>query len=214
MKLQLFHWFEITAFLASIFTIYKIKETPYLFFVPFLLIINIYEIGTVYGWFTYHNSNHAAGNIFMLIHFSFYFFMIATALVNRKERRFIVILWSIFFLFFLGNILFFQHIWIYNSYTYLTGSLMIIGLCCFFFYRIMNVQELNLPTYPFFWIFTGLMFFYLCRFIFMCYFTFFIHKFNPTIIQLFKSISNISIILLYTCMIIGLVCFRPPFRKI
>ncbi len=151
----------------------------------------------------------------MPVHFSFYLGLLLAVFSSKKTKRAIVISWFILMVFYLINLLFIQGIDKYNSYTYLAGSLVLIGWCCYLFYRIMTTPtSLNIMQYPFFWIYTGAMFFYLFRFVFMSYFTFMAYTPNLTYIQLFKSISNISIILLYSCITTGLLCFKPPIRKI
>lgn len=213
--MKLFHWFELLALIVSILVLKKTRGTALVFFVPFLLLVNVYEIGTIKGWFTTENSNHLAGNIFMPVHFSFYLGLLLTVFYNRRVKKVIVANWIILMILYLANLIFIQGMDKYNSYTYLAGSLILIGWCCYLFYRIMiTPTSLNIMRYPYFWIYSGAMFFYLFRFVFMSYFTFMAYAQNMMYIQLFKSISNISIILLYSCIITGLLCFKPPIRKI
>ncbi len=213
--MKLFHWFELFSFLISIAVIKKTKGTPLVFFIPFLLIINIYEVGTVRGWFSSHISNHLAGNIFMLIPFSFYFLLLKSLFQQPSVRTNVVLTMVLFMIFYVVNITAIQKSSQYNSYSYLLGSFMMIGWSCYFFFRIMtNPVFMNVLQYPFFWIFTGVMFFYLFRFIFMSYFTFMAYSNNAMYIQLFIAISNISIIILYLCISTGLLCFKPPVNKI
>lgn len=213
--MKLFHWFELLAFITSIVVLKKTRGTALVFFIPFLLLVNVYEIGTIKGWFTSKVSNHFAGNIFMPVHFSFYLGLLLAVFSSIQTKKIVVVNWLVLMALYLINLLFIQGMDKYNSYTYLAGSLTLIGWCCYLFYRIMVTPTgLSIMNYPFFWIYTGVMFFYLFRFVFMSYFTLMAYTPSLKYIQLFKSISNISIILLYSCITTGLLCFKPPIRKI
>jgi hypothetical protein len=175
----------------------------------------LYEIGTPSGWFSIHNTNHRAANIFMLFQFSFYILLLLFIFEKKSIRRAVYASELVLIVFFLLNNIFNQGIDVFNSITYIFGSLVLIGWCCYLFYYMMTrTVELKLIQYPFFWIYSGVMIFYLFRFIFMAYFTFLAYQSGGLYIQLFKSISTISIILLYSCISIGLLCFKPPLTKI
>jgi hypothetical protein len=215
MQFKLYQIFECAALVVSLFCWKKIIRTQLAVFIPFLAIVILYEIGTVSGWFSIRHSNHLAANFFMLFQFSFYIFLLSCIFQNKKIRRVVLLSEMILLLFFFLNTAFKQKITVFNSYTYIFGSLVLIAWSCYLFYHLMTrTVNLKISRYPYFWIFSGVMIFYLFRFVFMSYFTFLAYQSNDLFAQLFTSISRISIVLLYSCISIGLICFNPPLRKI
>jgi hypothetical protein len=215
MYLQPFHYFEILALLVSIACVGKTKNTVLLLFVPYLAIIVTYEIGTRLGWFLFGNSNHRVANFEMLFEFSFYILLLLAVFHKRRIKKAIYISEGIFLLIFLLNMFLEQHLNKYNSYTYILGSFIVVAWSCYLFYYLMvNTKELNLVRYPFFWIYTGIMIFCLIRFFFFTSFTFFAYSANRSYLNLWYKFRDISIISLYSCFSIGLLCFKPPLRKI
>jgi hypothetical protein len=210
-----YFWIELASFIVSLLVFRKIMNTQLASFVPYLFLIVAYEFGTPRGWFTINKSNHHFANIFMPIEFSFYIFFFFKAFDNPKiKQRFAYSLIALF-IFYVANLIFFQGVSLYNSYTYLIGSLIMVGWSCFVFYRLISRPiEINPLQYPVFWISTGILFFFLLRFMIMSHFHYMAYTGDEKYSTLFISISNISIILLYSCIAIGLLCCKPPIRKL
>lgn len=206
---------ELVSLFICILCIRKMKNTSVISFFPFLLLINIYEIGTMKGWFTVNNSNHFAANIFMMIHFLFYLSFISNILSSKKTKAILIGTIILLCSFFIINFTFYQGKYVFNSYTYLFGSLIIISWCCQLFILYMkNIDKVQVFKSCFFWIYLGLFFYYSIRFFFMSYFTLITTSYNETISSLFKSLTTISIFVLYSCISIGLICFKPPVKKV
>lgn len=86
----------------------------------------------------------------------FYFF--SKLMLTEKSVRLVKITWLLFTVFFVMNLIFFQGIFTYNSYSRSLEALIMLVLCIFFFY-----QQLQLPdpgekawyVNPLLWIVTG-----------------------------------------------------------
>jgi hypothetical protein len=215
MDIQFFFWFELLSFLISIAVFLNIRKTYFVIFVPYLFLIVVYELGTRLGYFAINKSNHIVANIFLPIEFLFYSIFFIKTFSSIKIRRNIAWSFLLIIAFYGTNLIFFQKIVFYNSYTYLFGSLIMIGWSCFAFFRLVTRPfETNILSYPVFWVCAGILFFFLLRFMFMSYFNYIAYTGDLKYINLFLSISNISIVLLYTFIAIGLLCCRPPIRKL
>jgi hypothetical protein len=206
---------EILAFLIYLVNFEKVRKNTLRVFLPFLFVVLIYEAGTMLGCFTINGSNHFAANIFMLFQFSFYIILIRSIFSSMKIRKMVDVCQLTLCVVFFINFFFFQQWHTYNSYTYIFASIIIILWCCFLFrYLMIKTENISLIHFPFFWIYSGVLFFYLIRLFFMLYFTFFAYTFNEIYIKIFKSFSSISIFLLYSCIILSILFFKPPLKKI
>lgn len=208
MEFPVYFWFELIALFASLFLVRKLRYSILVYFVPFLLLIVLYEFGTLRGWFTINRSNLWAVNIITTIEFLFYGIFL-TALIKKSKYKkaakgsiIAVLILTIL------NILFFQGFSKLHSYTFLCGSILIIGLACYFFYELLDydIQHDSILKYSFFWLITGVLFFYIGQFAFFCFFEYMIHSQDSKYRTLFDNISTYSNAILYSCIIIAFLC--------
>lgn len=207
---NLYYLFECIALVTALVQYTRIKTSVYKFFVPYLLFIVAYETASLYDLFIIHRSNAWITNIEITIEFLFYSFFITSFLTPqlKKRLRFVVLLVLAFTI---ADIL-----WIGNFWTLSTPAIilqyivMIIVICCFFYELLYNSHEmLNILRLSDFWVNTGLLFFCLAEFLFFVSFAYMSYKHNYHYYVLFLYISNLANILLYSCLAIAFLCFRP-----
>ena len=179
-------------------------------FIPFLLIIILYEYGTLQGSFTVNGSNHWAANMVTLFEFVFYSFMIRSFLTNKINKRYLLSAALVIVALSILNIAFIQGFWKLHSYTLSLGSIVIISFVCVYFYELLHydLEKLSISKYPIFWIATGILFFYLGEFLFFAFFSYMAYRDDYSYFKLFKIISNASNVILYSCLSIAFVCNR------
>lgn len=201
-------FFETMAFLTSLFQFSKIKQTNYSYFIPYLLIIMIYEIGSFFNWFSINHTNLWISNFIMTFSFIFYSFFLLKILDGITTKKWIkgLIFLSIFFS--LINNLFIQGFWKLNTASLLLQYGLLIMITCLYFYQLMNsTEKLVVIKLPAFWLNTGVMFFCLVLFLFYSVFDL-AYKNNENYNRLFYVISNIANAILYSCLTVSFLCFN------
>jgi hypothetical protein len=98
----------------------------------------------------YSINTHWIGNIYLAAQFSL------LVLIFRKQfhlKRTIDIIFAFFILFFVVNISFFQGPLTFNSVSNVVASLVLIGFCLFYFYRLLNdLPIIHIHQLPMLWI--------------------------------------------------------------
>jgi hypothetical protein len=208
--MPLYFIFEIVAFILSCIFCINGKFRTLHFFVPFLFLIVFFEFGNLKGWFTVHKSNLWAINIIMLMEFLFYGLFLRNILWQASHKRLFLFLFFIVCLVSIFDNLFFHGFWQLNSYAIILNSISIIVFACIYFYELLNynIEDLEIARYPYFWITTGLLFYYLGMFAFFVSFEYMAYRNNYAYYSFFKIISLISIIILYSCFSIAFLCNR------
>lgn len=154
-------YFELIAFIFSLITFFKKKDTLSLYFIPFLFCTVLVEL---IGVLLSRPYKYPLYNIFTTLEFCFYSIVFNIYLKRKLLKKFSIRLIPIIVLFSLINILFLQGFAItFNTYTFLVGSFFMVLLCCFYFYESVQADsiDLQLSRQPFFWVSSGLLIFYL-----------------------------------------------------
>jgi len=202
-----FLWFELLSFAISLAFVTKLRQAGLVLFVPFLLLTNMEEWGSLHGYFTFHGSNTWVVNIFTNIEFLFYSYLFYSSTKDASFKKRIKYIFAGYILLALINIFFIQKPENFHSYTYLLGSLMIIYYCCNFYYELIKtVQYINLARYPLFWIVSGLLFYYCGMFCYYIFYETYARHYFTIYWQLFNVLTNIFNILLYSCFSIAFLC--------
>ncbi|HCL83395.1 MAG TPA: hypothetical protein DIC22_05435 [Chitinophagaceae bacterium] len=114
----------------------------------------------------YHRHLHNTGliNVWGIIEFSFYFFVLREMVDNLKIRR-IFLFGIIFYPLISFIVLYFQKQDGFSSINYSTGSLVTVTFCIYYYVDLFQRQETgSLATLPSFWIATGIFFNIICTF--------------------------------------------------
>jgi hypothetical protein len=210
MDKYLYLWVEATTLLVCIIFYRKFNLTRYKLFLPYLLIIVAYEWGAHNKLFSIHHSNHWIVNIELALEFAFYSFFILSAFRNKKERKIFTAIALSILAFTVIDILFIQGIYKLCSFAIvLQYGLLIVMVCRFFYNKLQDFEiDSSLLNQPDFWVNTGLLFFFLAEFLFFAAFD--LAYIRPlSFSALFRIISGVANIILYSCIIISFICFRP-----
>jgi hypothetical protein len=216
MEIPLYFWFELLALLVCLVFLKKNRHTMLFYFIPYLLLIVIYEFGTLKGWFTINKSNLWAVNIITTIEFIFNGLILVSLMKKKRAKN--IALCGLLFIFGLTvlNIFFFQGFNKLHTYTFLLGCALLIINSCYFFYELLDYSnnENSILKKTEFWIATGILFFYLGQFAFFCFFEYMMFSKDIRYRILFDNISNFSNAILYTCIIIAVLCKNKKVQKL
>lgn len=205
-----FLYFELISLVISLLCVKKLQGTYLFLFIPFLILTNIQEWGSYYGYLSINGNNIVSLNIFTNIEFAFYSYILYYHTAEKKQKKRILILYCVFFFFAFLNIFFIQGLTNFHSYSYLLGSLLIIYYVCYFFYELFQSEKyINLLKFPMFWICIGLLFFYLGMFVYYTFFELVTLKYILQYVTLFNVLMNIFNIVLYSFFAISFLCPKP-----
>ncbi|WP_133300267.1 hypothetical protein [Mucilaginibacter terrenus] len=207
---NIYLFFELLSFIVAVVLYPKYKHTPYKYLLPYLLLVLIYEYGTISRWFAINHRNLYIANINWNIFFAVFGFLLTRltrTFAFKKWMRFAVVITLALSLL---NEAFFQGFWDLDSYTILLQFIVIIVFNGLFFYELMHYanEQLSVTSIPGFWLNTGLLFFCLANFLFYASFAIMAYSGDPNYLLLFQVIVNIAIAILYSCLTAVFLCFR------
>ena len=208
--MDFYFWIEVATMLICMLCYSKFDITRCKLFLPYLITIVLYELGTIYKLFAINGSNAWAANIELIVEYVFYSYFIISVYKNRKHRKVIILISLACFVFTLIDIFFIQGVMSLCTIAILIQYSILITLVCRFFYMKMQEFEKNVSLLhqPDFWVHTGLLFFFLAEFLFFASYTNMAHKKLSSYHLLFSVISNVAILILYSCLSISFICFR------
>lgn len=205
-------FFEAPALLVCLFCYRKFNLIRYKLFLPYLLLIVLYEFGAankLFGIGT-HKSNLWLVNFEITFEYLFYSFFIISAYPDKKERKTFGFITLGVFVFTMVDIFFIQGFMKLCSIAIVIQYALLIVMVCRFFYILMQSfdKDTSILSKPDFWVNTGLLFFFLSEFLFFASFNLAYSrpKFFSTIFHVINTGANI---ILYSCLIISFLCFRP-----
>ncbi len=181
-------------------------------FVPFLILTLAVEICGM--WLRFHHTNNARlYNVFTSIEFMFYSLVFRQAVDNIRLKKVILYAAIIFPFLVLLNIIFLQPFTKFHTITFRAGSVMVITWCYLYFRQLMRSEEFA-PLFknPFFWISTGLLFFYAGSFFFMSS-DLLMYINLPYNSDFWFALNDTLNIILYTAFLISFVCQIKITRK-
>lgn len=183
----------------------------------FLLLTFLVECATPLRLIRFHGNNSWFFNIFTTIEFLYYSFIFYQLFQSRSLKKGVAITTGLFLIFTCINILFIQGFKKFHTISYRVGAVMIIVWCCLYFRQLMQSSEyIVLARNPYFWISTGLLFFYLGFFFYFSAFDYIVYRKVKFSLALFNVISDTLNILLYSCFVIALLCpkkHRPLYKS-
>ncbi|MET0462324.1 MAG: hypothetical protein ABW007_04195 [Chitinophagaceae bacterium] len=209
----LFVYFIGISFLASlsVYFLPKPAERYLKLFPPFLFATATVEI--VGGYLeSIGKQNVALYNVFTVIEFCFYFFVLAEVVHKSVMKKIMRITIFIYAVSALVNIFFFQGQKGFHTVTYSIGCLLVVIFCIYYFWELFRLpKSVKLHLNPAFWICTGLLFFYCCGFPLYGFINYLVTV-SPLLRYNFFTIVTILNIFLYSLFTIGFLC-RIRIRK-
>jgi len=210
MDFPIYFWFECLALLACVIFLNKIKDARYRYFLPYLILITVYEYGSLYDWFLIHRHNLWIANYIITIEFLFYSTFIISALKNKiLVKRFIAAVAACIIFTFI-DIFFIEGFEKLCSIAIIIQYLLLIILICTSLYQLMQepIGNLSIISIPDFWVNTGLIFFCLSEFLFFASFAYMAYRNSYDFYFLFSVISNVANVILYSCITISFICIN------
>src|SRR5881628_2780560 len=71
-KMQAFQYFEIGSLLLSLFLIPKLRRTPFIWFIPYLIVVVLVDVLANYFPLSFHQSNQWRFNLYLPIQYFFF----------------------------------------------------------------------------------------------------------------------------------------------
>lgn len=209
MMYDLFFVFQIIALIVCL-TVYNKLGFPYKYFAPFLFILTLYESAVLFGGFNIAEVNGLGFNFYTSTEFIFYSMILFSLMRNKLHKKifFYVLVFTLSIT--LVNIIFLNRAKTFDSYTFTLQAFIIITACCMYYYNKMRdaPNEVLIIKEPTFWLYTGLLFYYLGCFLFFTSYSSMADVKSPTYLVLYRIVINVSNIILYTCLIKLFLCFR------
>jgi hypothetical protein len=201
----------ITSSMLVCLILYKsVKKTALKYFLPFLVLTIIVELSGL--WMNQHGiKNYLLFNVFTTVEFVFYSFLFFKHYRKNKNKLLSLLFMPLYTLAVIINLIYFQGIDRFHTYTFLLGSFFIVVFCCLFLYESVLPEyiESTLTKEPFFWVCTGLLLFYLGSVIINALFEY-LRTFDMQIEgkKIYSTINQILNILLYTAFLISFIVCR------
>lgn len=122
----------IVALIASLTAYSRSNKIAYLkLFAPFLLLTLLVEIaGNMIG--SKYGNNQFIFNFFSVLGFTFYFVILYKGIINRVVKRIILTLIIVYPLFALYIIFFVQGVFVFHTFSFGIGALLIVMICVFY----------------------------------------------------------------------------------
>lgn len=145
--------------MISLLVFLKRPVPPYLKFFPVYFFCALI-LGMRVEWLSNHNRySTGVSNVWGVIEFCYFFFIVHETIDNKKVRRMILFIILIFASFAYTNIYFIQKKVGFNSVNFTVGCFIIVSLCIYYFVELFQKTEFQpLFKLPSFWIVSGLLF--------------------------------------------------------
>jgi len=207
-------YFEIAALIASVVFLYKFDNKPLRWFIPFLLLMVSVDFTGLYIRKELKHVNTWLFNFSIPIEYLFYGFMIGSLCITKSYKKLIFGCTILFAVWAVVNLVFLQ------GFTNLdTNTLKAGGICMIIFSGLgfvdlfKNDSHVSLVKNSLFWLCTGVLFFNTGEFLYFFFFDVFLHNGWDKTAKVFASINNKLIYVLYSCIIIAIVCSRKLEKK-
>jgi len=212
--LSVFHYFTIGAFIISVLVLYRFNQEPMRWFIPFLLLMVSADLTGRYIRRVLHETNTWLYNITIPAEYLFYGFIIGSLCLTPSFKR--IIFWgtAILGIGVIINMVFIQGFTNLNTNTLKIGSTLMIIFCCLGLVDLFrNDEHTTLLKSPLFWICTGVLFFNMGEFLYLFFLDIFIQNNWDKTAEVFSSINNKLIFILYTCISIAIICSKKWEKK-
>jgi hypothetical protein len=214
MQIPLHIWFEIGAFVVSLWCYRTIKDSTLKWFIPFLFALVCLELVTNYMAFVLKMHTVQVYNFSMPIEYSFYAFLFYKHLQGPMIKKVALGLLIFILTFSAINLAFVQGIEDFNSVSQMLGCAVVLFLSCSFFVDLFRrEEEISLLREPMFWIATGVLFFNLGELSTILFWQYTYQNPNPVYPAFLHMINKSLIYVLYTFISIGLLCTKKPYRQ-
>lgn len=196
-------------FVVSLSLFFRVRKDhfPMRVFPPFLLLTLIAEVWGDYLWQSGRN-NIPHYNFFSTFEIVFYLLFLAKIHRTKNIRKAIYIITPLYIVFAFLNIMYFQGYKTFHTISFSVGSLLIVFFSITYFLDLLRLPKSeDLITNPYFWICSGLLFFYICGFPLYGLVNLWA-DIAPILIDNLSRFINILNIFLYSLFTISFICIR------
>jgi hypothetical protein len=103
--------------------------------------------------------NNIISNIWSIVEFSFYFFVLREIVVNMSVKKSIFYIIIVYAIFAFINLFYFQHNDLFNPVNFTIGTIITVVLCIYYFFELFQKTEAQtLTRLPSFWIVSAILF--------------------------------------------------------
>lgn len=159
MKFNLSDFIQLSIFIISLSIFLKrpiplyLKLFP-LYFFCLMIIDKVIDYTTDQGI-----HNNIILNIWSIVEFSFYFFVLKEVIVSKSVKKRISYLISIYAVFAFINLFFFQHNDLFNPINFMIGTVISVVLCIYYYFELFRKTEAqSLSWLPSFWVVSAILF--------------------------------------------------------
>jgi hypothetical protein len=143
----------------------KLQKNPPRYLNTFIIYILVtIAVEMMAWWYNIHNKhNLMVYNFYGIINFTYLIFLLRSFMANKRMINVMGVLMVIYPILALINLFFIQGLDTFNTYTFLSGCIIVVtASVCYFYERIKYPGPHSLLKDPTFWVSTGLLFFYTC----------------------------------------------------
>lgn len=198
-------WFELMSLLISLCLIKRLINNSMAYLI-LILFANIFvEFIGMYFKYIEHKQTAWLYNILTIVQFPLWIFLFGkhTPVTTFKNAVRIIVITFLFFA--IGDLFFIQGIKNFNNYTLITGSAIMIFICCFYLFLLLKSNHSHNPiNIPMFWIASGAFFYFSGTFLFFAFYDYLIRYYARTGNEIFSYINLNLIIVLYVCISVGM----------
>lgn len=211
MMYDFFFLFQIAALIVCL-SVYNKLGFPYKYFAPFLFVLTVYETAILMGWLRIPELDALSFNFYTSTEFTFYSLILFSLIRNKLHKKILFYVLVCTLSLTLINIIFLDRLNAFNTYTFTLQAFIIITACCIYYYnKVRDARnEILIIKEPTFWLYTGLLFYYLGCFLFFTSYSSMAYVKSPNYLILYRIVINVSNIILYSCLIKLFLCFRQP----
>jgi hypothetical protein len=207
------NYFEIATLLVSIIFWPKLKETNFRWLLPFMIFIVAVEMYGRYLRNDLRQPNAWLYNYSIPVEYLFYATLFYLYHKKKSFKR-ISLGFMILFIVFVGINFLIQGHQKMNTNMLKVGSFCMIVLCCLVFMELLSSDKtVNYLKEPIFWIATGVLIFNTGEFLYTLFTDYLIRNHLDRTRKIFSSINNKLIWILYTCIIISILCIPKKPQK-
>lgn len=143
----------------------KLQKNPPRYLNTFIIYILVtIAIEMMAWWYNIHNRHNLIFyNFYGIINFTYLIFLLRSFMANKRMINVMGVIMIIYPVLALINLVFIQKLDTFNTYTFLSGCIIVVtASICYFYERIKYPGPHSLLHEPAFWVSTGLLFFYTC----------------------------------------------------
>jgi hypothetical protein len=207
--LPIYFYCELAALVTSVACWKKIRNGRFRWFLPFLFLMAAVELT---GWYLRKQLHYATNgyvyNFSVPIEYIFYTWLFAG---TYRKPGFMLLAKLFIYVFVLFCIVvdLVNGVYWFNSIVLIVSNIAAILFSCLYFYELLVVEEqIELTREPMFWIATGVLLFNLGEFLYGTFYRLLRQHGWDNGTRLFKAINNNLVLVLYLCIIIGLLCVK------